>query len=66
MAIKYYFKIPNKLRVRISRTGKALYMLETYNRKCLLRILNSFYFNNIKINGEFFIKCQYFNNLLFD
>lgn len=51
-AIKIFFMIPNKVRFITLNSGKPFYLVETYNRTTLLRIIDFFEKAPIQLGGE--------------
>lgn len=63
-AIKIFFKIPNKVRFISAKNGKPFYLIETYNRATLLRIIEFFDDTPIKLGGEKLVQYNKFKDIV--
>src|SRR5690606_23510005 len=61
-AIKLYFNIPNVPRNIKANSGKPFYILETYNRTSLFKLIEFFNSNPIKLGGEKLVQFKLFES----
>jgi hypothetical protein len=63
-AIKIFFMIPNKVLFITLNSGKPFYLVETYNRTVLLKIIDFFENAPIQLGGEKLVQFNVFKRIV--
>jgi len=59
-AVQLFFQLPNITKVMLAKGGKPFYLIETYNRASLLRIIDFFDKAPIQLGGENLVQYNNF------
>jgi len=63
-AVQLFFQLPNVVRFILAKSGKPFYLIETYNRASLLRVIDFFDNAPIQLGGEKLVQYNNFKKMM--
>jgi hypothetical protein len=63
-AVQLFFQLPNLVRFILAKSGKPFYLIETYNRASLLRVIDFFDNAPIQLGGEKLVQYNNFRKMV--